>query len=391
MGDPYCLRRPEAPDLGRFAQHRKSVRGEREQAVELARQPGAPEARKKVVRSLHRRLEVGGRERHLRRGDRRFRVAEDVFRIHQQGLVPVGADADGVTDLPEVRRGILVPQDRQGNLLPGAGQFRHGGGDGVEVLHRRQRDFHPGEAADPGTPDAGRGHYQVRADGPVSSLHRCNAAIAHAKAGDRDAAVERRAVARRLTRHGLRRPGRRCLDVRGNVERAQDAVGQHREQASRLGRAKQVGLHAPTQAVAGLAFQVGEPLRRPRRLKAAHRPGAGLAIELHLRPQPYRVPGEGGHGLRRIDLKHEARRMAGRAARFEQRTLLDDDDVPPAQLRQVVGHAAAGNARADNHYPGVSWDCSLGHFAPAPPSWAKADGTPPYRTAAGLCRGLRHD
>ena len=112
VGDPYRLRRPETIDTGRFPEHRKPVSGEREQAVELAGQADAPQAGKKLARCRHRRLEVSGCKRHFGRRDGCLRVAEDVSGIYQQGLVPVGPDADGRADLPEVRRCILVTQYR---------------------------------------------------------------------------------------------------------------------------------------------------------------------------------------------------------------------------------------------------------------------------------------
>ena len=46
--------------------------------------------------------------------------------------------------------------------------------------------------------------------------------------------------------------------------------------------------------------------------------------------------------------------MGRGAAGFEERALLDDDDVSPAELRQVVCHAAAGDPRTDDDRPSVS-------------------------------------
>ena len=50
-----------------------------------------------------------------------------------------------------------------------------------------------------------------------------------------------------------------------------------------------------------------------------------------------------------IDGVYEVGRVAGRAAGVGQHALLDEDDVPPPETGQVVGHAVADDARADHH------------------------------------------
>ena len=49
-----------------------------------------------------------------------------------------------------------------------------------------------------------------------------------------------------------------------------------------------------------------------------------------------------------VNRKDEVGGMAGGAAGIGQRTFVDQDDVSPAQASQVVGHAVADNARADD-------------------------------------------
>ena len=63
--------------------------------------------------------------------------------------------------------------------------------------------------------------------------------------------------------------------------------------------------------------------------------------------------------------KMKLRRVAGRAARVRQHALLEQDDVAPAEAGQVVGHAVADDAGADDddsgavgkraHARGPSW------------------------------------
>jgi hypothetical protein len=47
-------------------------------------------------------------------------------------------------------------------------------------------------------------------------------------------------------------------------------------------------------------------------------------------------------------LEDQPGRVRGRAAGLEQRALVDDHDLTPAALGQVVGHAGAGDAGPDH-------------------------------------------
>ena len=145
-----------------------------------------------------------------------------------------------------------------------------GGGNRVDVLHRRQRYRRADHIAQPGCPDSGGRDHEVGLDVALGGLDRGDAAVRDFEAGDLDVAVERRAVSLGLSRHRLGRPGRLRVDVRRDVDRPQGALGEHREEVARLGGAEYVGLDAPATAVPSLSFQVGEPFRRPGHLQAAH-------------------------------------------------------------------------------------------------------------------------
>ena len=110
-------------------------------------------------------------------------------------------------------------------------------------------------------------------------------------------------------RHRLGRPGRLRLDVGGNVERPEDAVGEEWEAGACLVRAEQMAFHAPGEAVTVLAFQVGETFGRPGDFKTAHLPGARLTVNLHLGPEIDTVARELRHRFGGVDLENEARRM----------------------------------------------------------------------------------
>ena len=180
-------------------------------------------------------------------------------------------------------------------------------------------------------------------------------AVVDAEAGDSGMAEELCAVLFGRARHGRGGPGRLRVDVGGDVEGAEDTVGEEGEAGARLFRVEQVAFDAPGEAVALLSFQVDEAFGGPGYLEAADRFGAGLAVELHACPELDGAARESGHGLGGVDLEDEAGRVGGRAAGLEERALVDDDDFAPAEFRQVVCDAAAGDAGADDYRAGAGW------------------------------------
>ena len=80
--NPDGLCRPKTAHLRSFAKYGESVGSEREEAVELARQSHAFEARQHLSCRHHRLLKVRRRERHLGRSNRRFLVVENVVGVH---------------------------------------------------------------------------------------------------------------------------------------------------------------------------------------------------------------------------------------------------------------------------------------------------------------------
>ena len=221
----------------------------------------------------------------------------------------VGADADAFADLAEVHGLVLVAQEGKRDLLAGVGKFRQRGGYAVEVLHRRQGDGNVCHAADLGRPDAGRGDNELCADVAAGGMHGGDAPICDSEAGHSDATAELCAGLLGRARHGRGGPGRFCLDVGGDVERAEDAVGEERKAGARLVRAEQVAVHAPGEAVAAFAFQVGETCGRPGDFEAADRFGARLAVQLHAGPKIDGAACEAGHGFGGVNLEDQARRV----------------------------------------------------------------------------------
>ena len=189
-----------------------------------------------------------------------------------------------------------------------------------------------------------------------------NPSVRDSKASNLDIAVERCAIPFRLSRHRFSRPRRLRLDVGRNIQRTQNAVGQHRNPAARLVGAEQMGLHAPTHAIPGLELQVRETLLRPSHFKATHTLGARLAIEFQLAPKLNRIARKARHGLRRIELENEARSVRGRAAGLKQRPLLDDNNIPPAEFRQMIRDAATYDACANDDAPSLLRQCGIRHL-----------------------------
>ena len=75
------------------------------------------------------------------------------------------------------------------------------------------------------------------------------------------------------------------------------------------------------------------------------------AVGVELLVQLDRVPQQPHQVVARVELRAEARRMPRGAAR--QLRLLEEDDVVPAEFRQVIREAAAGDSASDDRDPGV--------------------------------------
>ena len=171
----------------------------------------------------------------------------------------------------------------------------------------------------------------------------------YSEACDLHVAIESRAVALGLPRHSLGGPGGPGVYVGRDMERAQDAVGQHWDEVVRLAGTYDVGLDAPAHGEPGLALEVFQTLRRPGHFQAADRIGAPLAVEFHALPEFDSITRETRHGLGGIDLEDQAGRVGGGPACLEKRPLVQDHDVAPAEFREVIGHAATGDASADDY------------------------------------------
>jgi hypothetical protein len=102
---------------------------------------------------------------------------------------------------------------------------------------------------------------------------------------------------------------------------------------------------APVQLVPALGS--GGDLDAPDGVEARH------AVELEAGEQTDRLLREAGHRVRRVVLEDQSRRVRRRAAGLPQRALIENDDVAAPEQREMVGHAGAGDATADDDDAGV--------------------------------------
>jgi hypothetical protein len=102
-------------------------------------------------------------------------------------------------------------------------------------------------------------------------------------------------------------------------------------------------LDAPRLRRGHAALQLLHPLLGSRDLDAA-----ALREHAPLLVLPYGLERELRHLLRVVDREDEVRRVAGRAARVGERALVEEDEVAPAEVREVIGEAVADDARADD-------------------------------------------
>ena len=112
----------------------------------------------------------------------------------------------------------------------------------------------------------------------------------------------------------------------------------------------------------GQALELVHALGVARQAQAARSPKARGLARLGLEPlvEIAAVLGQPREVVGRAQLTDQPRRVprgaAGDVAALEQ------EHVAPAELRQVIGDAATGDAAADHHHPGVRWE-GAGHRA----------------------------
>src|SRR3972149_2795741 len=158
--------------------------------------------------------------------------------------------------------------------------------------------------------------------------------------------------------------GRVGLAVARDPHRAHQIVRAHqRVERERFREPDLLGLDAVGARERGVAPELRHALRVAGDAQAAAAlPARGLPrLGLELAVEPGAVADELGEIARGPELPHEPGRVPGGAAAHA--PLLEQDQVTPPELRQMIGDAAPDNAAAADHHPRMSGH-ARGHRAP---------------------------
>ncbi len=261
----------------------------------------------------------------------------------------VGADQQALAFLPQV--GFAVEVDAHRDFALERRDRRDVVGDDILVLHRHDRQLDPRHAPDLARPQAAGIDHIVGLDGAVLGHHQPAALRRLLQLDHRVAQMDLRAA--RLGRLGIGVGHARWIDmpVVGIVQRADELRGvDQRIELLHLGHRDEfeIELQVPRPAAlhpeivhAGLA---GGEIEEADAMDAA-----GLArFLLQLVVELDGIGLQRGHVGVAVDGVHAAGRVPGRAR--GQFRALDQRDVGPAQLGQVIEHADAHHAAADHRH-----------------------------------------
>ena len=201
--------------------------------------------------------------------------------------------------------------------------------------------------------------------------HAGDATVLDPNAGDGDVLENGRAALARAPGQGERRVDRVGSAIAGQPQGADQIVRAHeRPPASRLGRRDDLHVHVEAARHRGQALELVHALGVPRQAQAAGTPEAGGLACFGLEPlvEIAAVPGQPREVLGGAQLTDEARGVP-RGAAGDVATL-QQEHVAPAELREVIGDAAAGDTTADHDHSGVSRRERGGHeprYGPSSP------------------------
>ena len=245
------------------------------------------------------------------------------------------------------------------------------------------RDRARREPADLGRVHAAGVDHDVGLDVAALRAHAVHAAAVHvdpghARAGEDAAAPAARAVGQRVGE--LRRVE---VAVGRQPRGAEHAVGDHqREPLLRLRRADQLERQAERLGPAGLAPRLLPALGRAGQPDAAALDPARVELAAAELPvQLDRVHHHLRQRHRRAQLAHETGRVERRAAR--ELRAVEQDDVAPAQLGEVVGDRGPAHPAADDHAARGGGQLTVDRHG-RPPARSRSAGRPgPARRAPG--------
>ena len=272
----------------------------------------------------------------------------------RMGPMGVGAHLHRLVALPLVHEHVHVAHDRVADLVAGLAHQV----DRTHVRHlvhcRRERNVRAGHGRQARAPHAGRDHHLIHGDRAAVGRHRADAgpaerALLHLQAGDLGSVQHgQHALRQRSLAHDG--AGSYRVDHRhaGRVEAALDHVAvDERDPGHHLLGGEQLGLDPPGARRGHAPAQLLHALLGARDLDAAaggvHAQRLVLALALQR---------QHGDLAAVIGGEDEVRGVAGGAARVGQRPLVDQDQVVPAQLREVGDQTVADDPGADDRDPG---------------------------------------
>ena len=363
LGDPGRLldpdrgARPEALDLGRLAEDRHPVRRQGQHAIDGMADPDglvSEDGRHQLEGLLQLELEVLLGERQLGRRQRGGRDRRDLIRVR-------AGWAGGRTSRPRGRRRAGARtcscpcRGRSGTRSRRPCSRTAGTGPtliiwwtaGVSGMTR------PGHAGDPRAPCAAGDDDGVGGDVALVGADAADVAVHDVDAGDLGPGDDRQ----RAERIAFSR-----MSVPARSESTTPTLGVEKPprmtDGSRYGTSAAISsgvsssrLDAPGRRRRRPALELLHPLGRPRDLDAA-----ALGEDAEFLVLADAVERQRRHLLRVIRREDEVGGVAGGAARVRQRALVEEDDVAPAEVRQVPGQAVADDAGADDDDLGSSRD-----------------------------------
>ncbi len=294
---------------------------------------------------VHRVGQVPAHPLPVRRQHRESQVLRDLVERPRRALGLEQADQDAARFLPVVAVAIRVLHDGKVRMRP-----CHRFGDQVVVLGCLERQGDAGKLAELATPHPGRVHDRVALDGAVVGIHPRHAAVRLEDAGDGDALDDPRASHPRALGVGLGDVGGVRTTLVGDPGRGEDVVhlrlgpqALHLRGVDHLDR-DPVALREQRLAGDGL-----QPLGRAGQMQVADRAEPGVLAGL-LRELGKEVGGVARHPLERLVRHPRGRDEPGGVPRRPGGELLalQQDHVGHADLREVVGDAAADHAAADD-------------------------------------------